>query len=321
MSKGRRLSLAVLPVLFALSVFLLSACGNADQPTPSSVSTETTAVAQRDVSVDRDVVYGSNTNIDGQVVTLKMDIYRPAQSSGVERPLIILLPGGGFAPSTSKDGYRFFAARLASHGYVVACADYRVSDGRPETADLIRVLIVQGMQDAKAAVRFFREDATKGNKYGIDTRRVFLGGFSAGAFVTGHAVYLDNVNKADLKMRAIIWAAGGLEGDSGHPGYDSSVVGWINMAGGLIDRNYITAKSKPMLSIYGTADEIVSPGRARFLGTDLMVSGGRDLFRRAVSVGIAKCATYPIKNGNHVSPQDGNNETVARIASFVNSFN
>ena len=166
-------------------------------------------------------------------------------------PLVIMVHGGGFATGTNKSQWKDRAPELASYGFVVACPDYRVGNSAYPTSATVRTLIVQGMQDSRAVVRFFRQDIAQGNKYHIDPKRIFLGGFSAGAIVTGQAVYLDSLSKADAELRKVIVAQGGLEGNGGHPGYDSSVTAWINMGGALIDPKYITAaNSKPMISIY-----------------------------------------------------------------------
>jgi hypothetical protein len=139
--------------------------------------------------------------------------------------------------------------------------------------------------------------------------------------VTGQAVYLDTLSKADPELRKVIVDQGGLEGNTGHPGYDSSVTAWINIAGALIDPKYITSDSKPMLNIYGTKDNVVNPGGGHLLSTDCKGSGGRSLAKRAASINLNHCAVYPINGGSHTSPVEAHwEDSLARIVAFIHTF-
>lgn len=318
--KIRSTFLMIVIVLGVLAAVMLTGCGSQEEPSPKTVPSYKPVVTKNQVTVVRDVVYGSSKDIYGATIVLKMDIYYPPMGAQQQRPLVILVHGGGFAIGTDKSQWKDRAPELASYGFVVACPDYRLGNYAYATSATIRTLIVQGMQDSRAAVRFFRQDIAQGNQYRIDPKRIFLGGFSAGAIVTGQAVYLDSLSKADAELREVIVAQGGLEGNGGHPGYDSSVTAWINMGGALIDRKYITANSKPMISIYGSNDPTVNPGDGHILSTDCKGSGGRSLSKRAESVGLDHCWVFPIINGNHPSPMDRWEQSLARIVAFVHSF-
>jgi predicted esterase len=278
--------------------------------------------APRTVKVIRDVKYGSNTTYSGARMTLTLDVYDPATGPHKERPLLILLPGGGFRSNgTDKSQLAGLATEVAKRGIVVACIDYRTFSGSTVmSAATVRTVILQGMQDAKAAVRFFRKDAATSDAYGIDPTRIVLGGHSAGAVDSGQAVYLDQLSKANAELRAIIQANGGLEGQSGNPGYDSSVSGWIGLAGGLEERAWVTASSPPMLGVYGTNDTLVPPKESSALGSGLPFSGVLSLYRRAISVGLTGSRIYAIQFGDHVAPVDASNrKLVSRIVRFVES--
>jgi dienelactone hydrolase len=319
-----RSGIALVAVALALFAAVIAAgCGSSlESPSPKTVPTYKPVVLKSQVTVAHDVVYGSNKDIDGKTRVLKMDVYSPPAKARQKYPLVILLDGAGFAADSSKAQWKDRAPELASYGFVVACPDYRVgnTNGTP-SSDIIETLIVQGMQDARAVVRFFRQDTTQGNRYHIDTQRIFLGGFSAGAIVTGQAVYLDTLSKADPELRKVIVDQGGLEGNTGHPGYDSSVTAWINIAGALIDPKYITSDSKPMLNIYGTKDNVVNPGGGHLLSTDCKGSGGRSLAKRAASINLNHCAVYPINGGSHTSPVEAHwEDSLARIVAFIHTF-
>ncbi len=57
-----------------------------------------------EVKATRDVVYGQNTDQAGTSVTLKMNIFEPANDQAQHRPLVILAHGGGFTEGT-KEGF------------------------------------------------------------------------------------------------------------------------------------------------------------------------------------------------------------------------
>lgn len=319
--KIRSVALMIVLALGVLAAIGLAGCSSQEEPWPKNIPTYKPLVTKSQITAVRDVVYGSNTAIDGNTRVLKMDIYYPPGGLRQQYPLVILLHGGGFSSGSNKSQWKNQAPELATYGFVVACPNYRVGDAAGPKSSTIDTLIVQGMQDSKAAVRFFRQDIAQGNQYHIDPKRIFLGGFSAGAIVTGQAVYLDNLSKADTEMRNVIVALGGLEGNSGHPGYDSSVTAWINMAGALIDPKYITANSKPMINIYGTEDITVDPGDGYLLWTNCKGSGGRSLSKRAESVDLDRCARFPINKGGHVSPfEDHWEQSLARIVAFIHTF-
>lgn len=310
----------LLPLAFALTSLMVIAavalvgCGvTNERSTPLSPAPGT-------VKVTRDVHYGSNRTYSGATKALTLDVYDPAAGPHEKRPLLILLPGGAFrSDATDKSQLAGLAIEIAKRGVVVACIDYRTFGGsRDMSPATVRTVILQGMQDAKAAVRFFRKDAATSDAYGIDPARVLLGGHSAGAVDSGQAVYLDDLSKADAELRALIKANGGLEGNSGNPGYDSSVSGWIDLAGGLEERAWVTASSPRMLGVYGTNDTIVPPRESSALGGGLPFSGVLSLYERAISLGLTGSRIYVIEDGDHYASVDASNrELISHIVRFI----
>jgi hypothetical protein len=287
-------------------------------PTPSrykeSVFTEITTVSN--------ITYGSNTTYAGNTKTLQMDIYYPSNDTATSRPLLILMPGGGFLANTDKSVLADESMAIAKFGYVVACINYRCFDGTGAmTVPILKQLIVEGIQDAKAAIRFFRKDAANGNTYKINTNKIFLGGHSAGGIDAAHTVYLDTITKADTSLQTLIIANGGLEGNSGNSGYSSSVTGLVCLAGALLEKTYITAGSKPMIGMYGTLDNYLTYNDGQSLlpnDSSIMVSGSNSMYNRAVSVGISNCVVDSIIGGDHFAPIQTNcTDCLSKIAGFM----
>jgi len=322
-----------LSLLFSgLALLGMLGCGGSSTSATTTSATRYLDVVFSGIETTADIGYGSNTTLAGSTKDLKLDFYAPAADTELKRPLLILLPGGGFTAMTDKGQLGTYASELTKYGYVVACINYRTFDGSGTiTNTILKTLLVQGMQDARAAVRFFRQDAATNNLYKIDPARIFLGGHSAGGMVSGHAVYLDDPSKADSEFQTIIAANGGLEGTSGSSGYDSSVSGWIDLAGSLLDKAYLTAASKPMLGIYGTSDtlmpygdgtfELNPPGAPMPLVSAIPVSGSLSLYNQAIAVGVTKSAIYAIEGGDHFAPADSSQtKALSSIAQFMYSL-
>ena len=108
-----------------------------------------------DYSAVRDIQFGSNTTIGGNNKNLFMDIFKPKDDPEINRPLIILAFGGSFI-SGSKEDLDDMAIGFAQRGYVVSSIDYRLYDKLAfiDSALLIDV-VVKGMGDMKAAIKFF----------------------------------------------------------------------------------------------------------------------------------------------------------------------
>ena len=169
-----------------------------------------------DVQVTSDVTYGQNATllfiaqVGGPVKQdLKMDVYEPMNDDNTERPLVLLLHTGNFLPRIVNGGIQGtksdssaveIATRLAKMGYVVASVDYRLgwNPGAP-TQPLRALGLIQaayrGIQDARTAVRFFRNDAANADLYKIDSERVMVWGNGTGGYIGLGMATLDNYNE------------------------------------------------------------------------------------------------------------------------------
>jgi para-nitrobenzyl esterase len=207
------------------------------------------------------VVFGENFDASGQLQTLQMDIYQPIGDTVAQRPVILWAFGGGFVGG-SKEDMEETCREFARRGFVTAAFDYRLYplfQGIPDSLGTMD-MIVKAMHDMKAAVRFLRQDAATDNLYRIDPERVLVGGVSAGAITALHAAYLDEDDDIPTYFMDIIEDNGGLEGNSGDATnltYDSDIQFVISLSGALYKKEWIDAAEAPLLSIHGTADEIV----------------------------------------------------------------
>ena len=228
------------------SLFAQTYCG-------SSRYTDTVFSA---VTTTSNVVYGSNLDLNGNAVSLQMDIYQPTGDVATIRPLIIFAHGGSFigGDKTNADEVAF-ATAFAKRGYVTASINYRLGMGFPINQTGAMSAVWRAVQDMKAAVRFFRKDAATTNTYKIDPDYVFIGGYSAGAFMAIHYAYLNNPN--DIPSGIDTLTLGGMQGNSGNPGYCTNINGVISFSGAIGDTCWIRPGVVPMVSAQGNNDNTV----------------------------------------------------------------
>ncbi|MGI9191467.1 MAG: T9SS type A sorting domain-containing protein [Chitinophagaceae bacterium] len=260
------------------------------------------------------IQYGSNVPYNSATPqNLQLDVYQPAGDNAPLRPLVLVFHGGSFI-SGSKTGNDVvpLCQDLARLGYVSASVEYRLGMNNfpfpgPNEVDATEA-VMRAVQDARAAVRFFRKDAANGNTYKIDTNHIYIAGVSAGGFIALHLAYLDQVSEipAGVNMNGAS-LSGGLEGNSGNPGYSSKVKAIINIAGALGDTAWINQGDIPCLSLHGTNDGTVPYGSDVITLAGLfplmMVHGSSSVTSRLNTLGIENC--FEIQEGQghvpHVS--------------------
>ncbi len=239
------------------------------------------------VTITSNVYYGSNVNISGTTQTLDMDIYEPAGDTVQMRPLLVLAHGGSFIFGSKTDqDVVTLCTRFAKMGYVCASINYRLGMGFPIDTVHAGKAVVRAVQDMKAAIRYFRMDASATNSYHIHPDYIFAGGSSAGAFTALHLAYMDS---AEVPAYFNVASMGGIEGTSGNPGYSSSVLGVINLCGALGDSAWINTGDIPFVSMHGTADATVPYGSAVISVLTvplLVVDGSSSLKLQADNVGV-----------------------------------
>jgi hypothetical protein len=179
--------------------------------------------------------------------------------------------------------------------------------------------VYRAVQDLKAAVRYFRKDAATANLFHIDPTMIFTGGSSAGAFTVLHLAYLDQ--PAELPAAIDTAVLGGLEGNSGNPGYPSTVNAIVNLCGAVGDTSWIVAGDIPVCSMHGTADNIVpyATSMLSVLSIPIMVvNGSHSVSEQARRVGIPN-VMYTFFGASHV-PYANNTVYMDTTVRFVSNF-
>jgi carboxylesterase type B len=186
----------------------------------------------------RDVTYGSAVDQEGETVTLALDVYRPAGDTVTERPAIVWVHGGSFAfGSKTSPEIVDEATTFAKKGFVSVSINYRLSPNgcTTVTAECVTA-IVDAKHDAQAAVRFLRAHA---DDYGVDDSRIAIAGTSAGAITALNVGY----GPEDV-------------GDSGNPGFASTVRAAVSLSGAKILTTANPGEAAALL-FHGTADGLV----------------------------------------------------------------
>ncbi|NOQ73939.1 MAG: PKD domain-containing protein [Crocinitomix sp.] len=189
-------------------------------------------------------------------VDLELDVYVPDGDLNPKRPLIIFAHSGGFLiGSKDVDDMVAICDSFSQKGYVTASLDYRKGFD-PLDGESAERAVYRGIQDGKAAVRYFKENASL---YDIDTNNVFFGGMSAGGFISLHVGYMD---KEYERLESTY--GGGLVNDlecldcagNSYP-HSSSVKAVIDCWGSVGDTLILESGDVPLLMMHGENDETV----------------------------------------------------------------
>ena len=218
-----------------------------------------------EVAVARDVAYGSARTWDGRTETLRLDVYEPRGDTATSRPALVWIHGGGFTSgSRTTEPMVSLATRFARRGYVCVSIDYRL---RPPEVMAVSpsAAILDAMYDARAAVRWLRSQAAR---LRIDGARIAIGGGSAGAYTALNVAYREE------------------EGESGNPGFSSSVRAVVDFWGALTDLSQMEAGEAPLIVIHGTQDAVVP------------YALGEALAARAGETGVP-CELHPLPGEGH----------------------
>lgn len=214
------------------------------------------------VNMTPGIVYGTATDIpSGNRVDLKLDWYEAVGDTEPERPVMVFIHGGGFVSGDRSHGRRY-AEEFARRGYVAVSISYRLNQG-----NLYTVGIPAAVSDARQAVRWVRDQAQERR---VDTRRITIGGSSAGAITALFLTYTE------------------VERETG--GTSSSTAAVMDLWGGLYTYiNELTAGEPPLVIIHGTEDTVVPFQQAV------------DLKARAEAVGVP-FSYHPLAGVGHGSP-------------------
>ncbi|HTE25047.1 alpha/beta hydrolase [Flavitalea sp.] len=206
----------------------------------------------------RDLVFESSTrkkNIyygepgAGRPKAYLMDIYNPEGDSSLNRPVIVLMHGGGFKlGSKSNSRMKIWGRRFARMGYVCVSINYRLSKKKPLSRfnDLVEGCL-EATEDAGIAVGYLKRNHLN---LGIDTSKIIMAGHSAGAMIALQIVYSSPAEMLHLIKPAIAVAA--------KPEHNrEEIAAVVNFWGAIYDTTWLANARVPIVSVHGSKDRVV----------------------------------------------------------------
>ncbi len=237
-----------LSALFATSVAVLCGCSPLtviNGLTPSDTYRSTTGLAY------------------GALARQRLDVYRPAHVTGTA-PVVVFFYGGNWNSGERSD-YLFVGEALASRGFVVVLADYRLY---PE------VRFPDFLDDCALAVRWAFEH---GAEYGGDTHNLYLMGHSAGAYNAAmlalNAEYLHRAGIDTKRLRGLITLAGPFDFLPLQSKVSKKVFGFPDTPLNTQPIQFASASAPPALLLTAKEDDVVDPGNSVRLAARLRSQG------------------------------------------------
>ncbi|MFN8257778.1 MAG: alpha/beta hydrolase [Bacteroidales bacterium] len=222
---------------------------------------------------------------------LKLDLFIPPISGNQKVPLVIFVHGGGFSGGDRTSGHNFCKV-LTQNGFAAASMSYTLyMKGKSFSCDGILTEKVKAIQLAVSQLWQATGYLIKhGEKFKIDTTKIFIAGSSAGAETVFHAAYWD---------RKLMSLYPDPLAEMFH--YKGLVAG----AGAIMDINLIRKENLiPMLMFHGNCDELVPYGTAphHYCKTNapgwLMLFGSYSIYRHVVDFG-GGCSLITFCGGGH----------------------
>ena len=221
--------------------------------------------------------------------TLKLDFYSLREVDSEDRPLIILVHGGGFSGG-KRDGLgeSEFCNKMARKGYAVASISYRLTrKGGSFGCDCpSRTKIntfVKASEDLSAAVSYL---ISRDKELAFDRTRIVLAGSSAGAETVLNTAFMSGHH--DFK---------GIE--------SHNFAGVVSFAGAMVNSAYINAgNALPALFFHGQKDQLVPYGTEphhhcpiRAEGY-LMLDGPETIIKRLEALGKSYILAFDPEGGH-----------------------
>lgn len=250
-------------------------------------------------TVTTNVVYGQNYSTLLSPVSLfmdqlKADVYEPVGDVLAARPTVFVVHPGSAFPifyNTWCTGIKTDSAvaemcrQFARRGYTAIAMSYRAgwnpvsTDQDTRTGSLLQAL-GRGVQDLKACVRYFRNNALTTNDYNIDPNLFILGGLNTGGTLALNYATLQNYSQIQIfkllsatnnsvyhfnsgvtYFDSTYW--GNFDGYGGNPslnysgntpGVSNDVQFVFSLSGALGDSSWLTAGEVPMVSFHNISD-------------------------------------------------------------------
>ena len=216
-------------------------------------------VLRRGVRVNKNIAYRPGGK---DKAAWRLDVYRPAASSG-PLPALLYLHGGGFR-TLSKDTHWVFGYAFARRGFVVFNVNYRLAPRYPYPAAL---------EDAADALGWVLANAAQ---WAADPERLVLAGESAGAnlalalavggFFTLGDPLADRLRALGARPRAILAACGFLQVSDGDRYLkDETIPDWVRARIARICRAYLPHQNPQNDDRFLLADPLLVLERAEHL--------------------------------------------------------
>lgn len=231
-----------------------------------------------EVQEEAGVIYGSAPTYSGGSTELALNLYKPVGDGQTERPLVVVIHGGGFSAGY-RDEMNELCQGLAGAGWAAATISYRLGfygNGLLDPpwiydpAEAERAMY-RAMQDAKGAIRFLK------GRHELDstsTTNIFVIGFSAGAITALELGFLVDPAQKPASCGAIGDVQhfldffprpdlGSVDGALNHNGYDASVRGLVSIFGAIADTAWITTEGPALYTYHQILDPLVACGHDR----------------------------------------------------------
>lgn len=218
---------------------------------------------------------------------LYLDVYQPVGDLNTNRPMIIFAHAGGFLNgSKDVDNMHAICDTFARKGFVTATIDYRKGFDPLDTESAERA-VYRSVQDGKAAVRYFKENAST---YQIDTNEIFFAGMSAGGFIAYHVAYLDQESErpASTYGGGTVNDLGCLDCAGNTFAHSSEVKAVLNFWGATIDTTFMQSGDVPIYLMHGKQDPTVPYGEGYPFGLSTLplTYGSGPIKNQADAVGV-----------------------------------
>ena len=192
----------------------------------------------------------------------KLDVYAP-EARGALAPVVFFIYGGGWSRG-ERGEYQFVGQALASRGFVVVIADYRLV---PE------VTYPAFLEDSANALAWVQDNIAS---YGGDPNRLFLAGHSAGAY-NATMLALDPSFLREYGVTMPILGVAALSGPFDFYPFEYNEVraafGQAPNPEGTQPINLVTSATPPMYLATGTTDPIVRMQNTERFAQKLKESG------------------------------------------------
>ncbi|WP_431160722.1 alpha/beta hydrolase [Flagellimonas beolgyonensis] len=223
--------------------------------------------------------------------TLDLDFYDALRDNVENKPLVVLVHGGGFVAG-QRDGSEEIelSTFLAQKGYAVASISYRLSrKGKSFGCDCPAQTKVgtyrEAVEDLGKAIHYLTSYA---KDFKVDPNRVILIGSSAGAETILNFIAMKN----EYRFKEMTYP-------------QAKIIGAVSLSGAVLDRDYLTAENAvPTLFFHGRLDDKVPLATAPHHSCQekdegyLMLDGPSEIIHRLRELNTS-FALYVDPSGDH----------------------